>query len=164
MAMPPTAPPSADAATQVRPVTAARVASQGTAWATLGRHQLGSLVATMVDFGTMIALHEGLHLSPVLGTAIGATLGGITNFSLGRTWIFRSQSGKLGSQAVRYALVSGASACWNALGEYLLASLLRVPYVTARAVVSIMVSLLWNYPMQREFVFREGRAAKDGAR
>jgi putative flippase GtrA len=31
-------------------------------------------------------------------------------------------------------------------------------YVLARAVVSIVVSLLWNFPMHRRFVFREGRA------
>jgi putative flippase GtrA len=182
MVMPLTAPPSVDlrphasadvSAERASADVSAERASAGRAhdgvtsriaWRTLGRHQLGSLIATLVDFGTMIACVELLRLSPVLGTGIGAAMGGITNFVLGRTWIFHSQSGKLGGQALRYAMVSGASACWNALGEHLVADRAHVPYVEARALVSIFVSLFWNYPMQREFVFHESRATKDVAR
>jgi putative flippase GtrA len=167
MVMPPTAPHSAEAVVEVHaaaPAKDAGAGSHGIAWRTLGRHQLGSLIATLVDFGTMIACVELLHLSAVLGTGIGAAMGGVTNFSLGRSWIFKNQSGKIGGQALRYALVSGASACLNALGEHLVSDLGHVPYISARAVVSIFVSLLWNYPMQREFVFHEGRATKDVAR
>jgi putative flippase GtrA len=130
----------------------------GAAWRTLGRHQIGSLVATAVDFGTMIAFVELLGISAVRATALGAALGGIANFSLGRTWIFRHQSGRLGGQAARYALVSAAGAGWNALGETVVHDRAHIQYIVARALVSIVVSLLWNYPMQREFVFHEGRA------
>jgi putative flippase GtrA len=133
-------------------------AARGSAWRTLGRHQVGSLVATAVDFGTMIACVEGLGISPVLATALGATLGGVTNFGLGRTWIFRNHAGRLGGQALRYALVSGGGAAWNALGEHVVHDRAHIQYILARALVSIAVSLLWNYPMQREFVFHEGRA------
>ena len=125
-------------------------------WPTLARHQVGSLVATAVDFGAMIALVEGAGLSPVAGTAVGASLGAVTNFSLGRAWIFPRHSGHWAAQAARYAVVSAASAGWNTLGEHLLHDLARVQYVLARVVVSIAVSLLWNFPMQRRFVFREG--------
>ena len=125
-------------------------------WSTLGRHQLGSAVATSLDFATMIALVEGLGLSPVAGTAIGASVGAVTSFSLGRAWIFRRHSGHWAAQAVRYALVSAASAGWNTLGEHVLYDLARLQYVVARVVVSVAVGLLWNFPMQRRFVFREG--------
>jgi putative flippase GtrA len=113
------------------------------------------VVASAVDFGTMIACVERLRLSPVAATAIGATLGAVTNFCLGRAWIFRRQSGGAGSQAARYAIVSLASAGWNSLGEHLIHDLARVQYVLARALVALVVSLLWNFPMQRRFVFRE---------
>jgi putative flippase GtrA len=156
--MPLPATPSAEVAADVRRIASAHAARTTVAWRTLGRHQLGSLIATLVDFGTMIACVEVLAISPVGGTAVGAALGGVTNFALGRTWIFREQSGRLGGQAVRYALVSAASACLNALGEHLVHDRGHVQYITARALVSIFVSLLWNYPMQREFVFRDGRA------
>jgi putative flippase GtrA len=127
-------------------------------WSTLGRHQLGALAATAVDFATMIALVERFHLSPVTGTAVGASLGAATNFVLGRIWVFRQNAGHWAAQAVRYALVAAASAALNALGEHLLHDLAGLEYVRARLLVSIAVSLLWNFPMQRRFVFREGGA------
>jgi len=142
--MPPPATPSADAR------------SAGSAWRTLGRHQIGATIATVVDFGAMILLVEGLGISPVAATAIGASFGGITNFTLGRAWIFRHHSGHIASQAIRYAAVSAAGAGLNALGEHIVHDRAHVQYVVARALVAIAVSLLWNYPMQREFVFQEG--------
>jgi putative flippase GtrA len=123
----------------------------------LGRHQIGALVATAVDFGTMIFCVERLGLSAVFATAVGATLGAVTNFSLGRSWIFRRHSGRLEAQAARYALVSAGSAGWNSLGEHVVHDLAHVQYVVARVLVAVAVSLLWNFPMHRRFVFREGR-------
>jgi putative flippase GtrA len=127
-------------------------------WWTLGRHQLGALAATAVDFGTMILLVERFHASPVVGTAVGAPLGAATNFVLGRIWIFPGHAGHWAAQAGRYAVVAAASAALNALGEHVVNSVARVPYVRARLVVSIAVSLLWNFPMQRRFAFRQGGA------
>jgi putative flippase GtrA len=125
-------------------------------WRLLGRHQLGAAMATAVDFGTMILAVERFALAPVLATAMGAVLGAMTNFALGRSWIFRYGSGHWAGQAVRYAVVSGASAGWNTLGEYLMHDAALVPYVSARAIVSVAVSLAWNFPLQRRFVFRDG--------
>jgi putative flippase GtrA len=128
-------------------------------WRTLLRHQLGSIVASIVDFSTMIALVELLATPPTAATALGASMGGVTNFSLGRFWIFRRHRGGIAGQGLRYALVSAASAMLNAGGEHLLHDLARVQYVAARFVVAATVSLVWNFPLQRRFVFREGCAA-----
>jgi putative flippase GtrA len=129
-------------------------------WRTLGRHQLGSIAATIVDFLTMVFVVELAGATPVLGTACGATLGGVTNFLLGRRWIFAAVAGPVLPQALRYAFVSAASAAWNTLGEYLLHNRVGAEYVAARAIVAILVSLLWNFPMQRHFVFRTPPAPK----
>jgi putative flippase GtrA len=160
MVMPPPATRFAEIRPERLPTKApgsVRPAPAGVAWRTLGRHQVGSLVATAVDFGTMITCVEALGVSAVRATALGAALGGITNFGLGRTWIFRNNAGRLGGQALRYAFVSAAGAGWNALGEDLLHDRAHVQYIVARALISVVVSLLWNYPMQRVFVFHEGR-------
>jgi putative flippase GtrA len=124
---------------------------------TLVRHQLGAAAATAVDFATMILLVERLGLTPVAGTAVGASVGAVTNFLLARTWIFRRHSGHWATQGMRYVLVSVASAGLNVLGEHLLHDVARVQYVGARVLVSVAVSLLWNFPMQRHFVFGEDR-------
>jgi putative flippase GtrA len=112
----------------------------------------------VVDFAVMIALVERFGLSPVTGTVVGASLGAITNFFLGRVWVFPRHSGHWGAQGSRYAVVAAASAGWNALGEHVVHDVAGMQYVLARVLVAIGVSLLWNFPMQRRFVFRDGGA------
>jgi|HubBroStandDraft_2_1064218.scaffolds.fasta_scaffold355188_2 putative flippase GtrA len=139
--------------------TSTRVPTWGTSratLATLGRHQLGAAVATALDFATMILLVQGLGASPVLGTAVGASLGGIVNFVLGRAWVFRGQTGRWTEQAVRYAVGSACGAGLNAFGEHLVNGVAHVHYVLARVMVSIVVSLAWSFPVQRRIVFRDG--------
>src|SRR6185369_18029127 len=83
------------------------------------RHQLGSVVATAIDFSAMVTWVELLHGSPVTGTALGAACGATGNFLLGRRWIFKAERGPMGWQAARYVLVSGGSLALNSLGEWL---------------------------------------------
>ncbi len=120
----------------------------------LGRHQVGALVATAVDFSTMTLLVSGFGLGAVLGTVFGASAGAVTNFSMGRQWIFRAATGSALPQAGRYAIVSGTSLVLNALGEYALHDRLDLQYQLARVIVAVAVSVLFNFPMQRHFVFR----------
>jgi putative flippase GtrA len=121
------------------------------------RHQASSAITTAVDFGVMIACKELLGVSPAVATVFGASSGAVTNFSLGRFWTFEATHSHPRGQAVRYALVSAASLAWNAFGEWLFTDKLGLQYVVARAIVAIAVSLLWNYPLQRFFVFSEPR-------
>lgn len=102
----------------------------------------------------MIALVELAELSPVLGAALGAALGAVVNFLLNRRWVFHAERAPVAGQALRYALVSLASAGWNALGEHLLFKVFGLHYVVARVLVSVAVSLGWNFPLQRGWVFR----------
>lgn len=123
----------------------------------LGRHQIGALITTAVDFAAMIAVVQLLHARPVVGTVIGAATGAVTNFTLGRYWIFDRRDTLAGhgpTQAARYVFVSASSLGWNALGVWLLAERGGLQYVAARALIAVVVSLLWNFPMHRRFVFR----------
>jgi len=119
----------------------------------LSQHQLSALVATGLDYCVMIASVSLFGLSPVVGTVIGALCGALTNFTLGRRWVFDARKGDLRGQATRYAMVSAVSLCCNAGGEWLL---LRVglQYILARLVTSLVVGIGWNFPMHRHFVFR----------
>ena len=110
----------------------------------------------------MIALVEILRAPPVLAAATGALTGATTNFVLGRRWVFRARSAAVLGQAGRYAVVSAASAGWNALGEYLLHDAGHLGYVVARVCVSIGVGLAWNFPLQRRFVFGGEKAIGAG--
>ena len=128
---------------------------------TLAKHQAGALVATAVDFSVMIAMVEVFRRSAVTATAIGAACGALTNFTLGRRWIFPRHDGKAGAQAVRYAAVSLGSLLLNTLGEALVNGVLRVPYALARLLVAVFVSVAYNFPLHRAFVFREKTLARN---
>jgi putative flippase GtrA len=125
-------------------------------FAHFGRHQIASLISTAVDFGTMVLTVELLRGSPVVGTVAGASCGAFTNFQLGRHFTFGAKGDHVAPQAARYAIVSATSAALNALGEYLLHDRLGVQYFWARAIVAVVVSFLWNFPLQRHYVFRAG--------
>lgn len=129
--------------------------------ALFSRHQVAAVLATIVDFGVMALLVEVVGLRPFLATLGGATAGAFTNFQLGRHWIFAAREEGAAPQALRYALVSGASAGLNALGEYAMHDVLGVDYLPARAVIAVSVSVLWNFPMHRRFVFRRPRSKED---
>jgi putative flippase GtrA len=119
-----------------------------------GKHQISSLLSTVVDFSVMVAMVSLLGAAPSFGTAVGASAGGATNFMLGRHWTFQARGASPGPQALRYLFVSGASLGWNTLGEWLLCERAGVQYVLARVLVALGVSVLWNFPLQRGFVFR----------
>lgn len=125
----------------------------------LGRHQAAAMAATGVDFAVMIAAVSLFGLSPVLGTVIGAGSGAVTNFLLGRNWTFEARHSPPGAQAVRYAFVSATSLGLNASGEWFLTAVLGLNYVLARVAVAATVSVLWNFPLQRFFVFPSRRPA-----
>ena len=124
---------------------------------TLGRHQLAAAAATLVDFTMMIATVELGLASPVIATGVGAASGAITNFTVSRHWAFTgAATGAADRQAVRYVLVSAGSLLLNMAGVYALRG--RAPYPIARMAIAILVSLGWNFPLHRHFVFTEARS------
>jgi putative flippase GtrA len=125
------------------------------------RHNIVSVVATAVDFATMIGLVELFRVSPVMGTVVGAAAGGVTSFALGRHYTYRSQTDPVSGQALRYGLVSGVSLGLNALGEHLILALLPSHYILGRILVATTVNNAWNFPMQRMFVFVHRKPAKE---
>jgi putative flippase GtrA len=120
------------------------------------RHQMGALVATGMDFLAMIAWVESGIAGPVSGAAVGAATGATVNFLLGRQWIFRAYGSPWG-QAVRYVLVALGSLGWNSLGQHLMLSSTRLPYVASRIIVAAAVGLCWNFPLHTHFVFTRRR-------
>jgi putative flippase GtrA len=117
------------------------------------RHNWASIVATGADYLVMISCVELAGLSPVAATPLGALSGAVTNFTLGRRFTYKRSDVPIPSQAWRYAVVSAASLGLNTAGEYLFQHLLHIEYLLARVISSVIVSNVWNYPMQRYFVF-----------
>ena len=61
----------------------------------------------------------------------------------------------MGTEGLRYLLVSGASLGWNLLVSYLFVDGLGLPAVPGVIAASVVVGFVWNYPLHRLFVFRQ---------
>ncbi len=125
----------------------------------LRRSQIASLTATVVDFSSLIFLVEIVRVWYVAATAIGAFLGAVVNFILGRQWSFAAEEGGIRGQAIRYAVVSAVSLALNSLGVYVLTEYLEIHYVISRVITAILVGVLFNFPLHRRFVFGKQKYA-----
>jgi putative flippase GtrA len=119
----------------------------------LRRSQIASLSATAVDFGSLIFLVEVCGVWYVAATAMGAGLGAIVNFLLGRHWSFTAGEQKVSGQALRYAAVAALSLVLNSLAVYLLTAYGDIYYALSRVIAAVLIGLLFNFPLHRRFVF-----------
>jgi putative flippase GtrA len=126
---------------------------------TFTRSALTSILTTSLDFAVLAALVELGHVGSTLATFIGTVVGSSSNFAINRVWAFRTD-GAAGPQAARYVASQLGSAILHTSGVWLLVRL-DVRYLIAKVVVAVAAYLVWNYPMNRWFVFRYGQAPPD---
>ena len=119
------------------------------------RAWVASAAATVVDYGTFTILVELVGIYTGTSRALGALIGAITNFTLNKLYTFRSRRNSVLVEAPRYAAISLTSLLLNTVGVILLTEGLRWNPLIAAALVGVLVSLCWNLPLHRIFVFRE---------
>ncbi|MEZ0314034.1 MAG: GtrA family protein [Myxococcota bacterium] len=115
------------------------------------RNIFAAVVATAVDF-TSVLLFVYAKLPPPLATACGCVVGAVVNFTINRVWTFASHDLTL-PQARRYTFVSFTSALLNSGGVAVILLLPDVDYRIAWVIVRGAVFALWNFPLQRDYVF-----------
>lgn len=114
---------------------------------------IASLISTGVDYGSLIANVELLHVDYVLATFIGTVLGFATNFTLNRFWAFDAASEPWTRQLVRSLPVQAGSTFWQTLGVWLVTRFGGLAYELSKLLVAALVYLGWNYQMNKRFVF-----------
>ena len=122
--------------------------------------QVAAFIGTAVDFGVVILLTEIFGIWYVISNAIGAICGAITNFFLGRNWVFLSTKNKISHQAFRYFLVATGSMILNTLGVYLLTEFSSLNYIYSKVIVAIFIAFTFNFLLQKHFVFKEKELPK----
>jgi putative flippase GtrA len=55
---------------------------------------------------------------------------------------------------MRYLLVSGGSLVLNTLGVVLWTETFQLHYVQSKVLTAVLVGVLFNYPLHRDFVYR----------
>lgn len=116
--------------------------------------QASSLVASAVDFLATVVAVEILGIKYVPATAIGNVIGGITNFLLGRGWVFSASHDKANYQALRYFLVWVGNICLNVGGVYIFTHFIGIRYEISKIIVALIVGFSYNYLLQKRYVFR----------
>ncbi len=123
-------------------------------WKSFGRAQVSSLIASGSDMAVLFGLVELFNVWYVLATALGAFMGAVGNFLLGRYWSFEAQDRPPQGQAFRYALVSAGSLLLNAGGVYAVTEWGGLKYGYSKLVVSLLIGFFFNFPLQRHYVFK----------
>lgn len=117
--------------------------------------QAASLIASAIDYITMLLLVELAGIWDVAASIIGLIVGGISNFIIGRIWVFKANEQKIPGQAFKYFLVWIGSLLLNAFGFYLMRHYAAsIDYRLSKILVSITIGFSYNYFLQKKFVYR----------
>src|SRR5262245_13847489 len=109
---------------------------------------VSGVVATGIDVATLVFLVEVVGCHVTLAAFLAATLGGVSNFLINKYWAFRERSPIDVRQVSVYAFVSLVTAAFVAAAVHLLAVVLVLPYLLAKAIAAVLVFLVWTYPAQ----------------
>lgn len=134
------------------------------------RSSVSSQIASWIDMGVGFVFFAFVHLAPWISTAIGAVCGGIVNCCINYRFTFHATDIPVKALAVKYSLVWLGSLMLNVYGTQAAFELLNQLsfleemgfkpngyYAAARLSVSLIVSIFWNFLMQKNFVYRHNR-------
>lgn len=114
---------------------------------------MASLLASGADFLLTVLLVQFAGCQVVLAAAVGTIVGGLINFLVNRHWVFRQGDERVARQMGKYALVWMGNLALNTGGVHVLANVAGFHYVLSKVLTSLIVAFLYNYPMQKNFVF-----------
>ncbi|MBD5189787.1 MAG: GtrA family protein [Bacteroidales bacterium] len=131
------------------------------------RSIVSSQCSSWTDMAISFALFAWVHLSPFLSTAIGAFVGGVVNCIINYRFTFHATGMSWKAVVVKFALVWAGSLLLNSYGTHALYYLFTRwdwlidmgfrPdgfFAAARLLTSLIVSIVWNFLLQKYFVFR----------
>ncbi|MBC7889354.1 MAG: GtrA family protein [Ferruginibacter sp.] len=121
---------------------------------TFFKANIASLTASFFDYLVTFIFKQYLHFDPVLASITGTVSGGIINFLIGRHWVFNSPDSPVFQQGKKYLLSWTGNLILNALGVYLLVRYAGLFYMTAKVITSVTVAIVYNYPIQKKYVFK----------
>lgn len=141
---------------------------------TLLRSSVSSQLCGWIDTLTAFLAFSLLHLTPFLSTAIGAFIGGIFNCIINYKFTFHAQGVAWRVALVKFLFVWAGSLLLNSFGTQILYSLVHNwswlhdtvgiakdgIFLATRLFVALMVSLCWNFLLQKNFVFKSTRLDK----
>lgn len=138
---------------------------------TLLRSSVSSQLCGWIDTITSFLVFSLLDLSAWLSTAIGAFVGGVFNCIINYRFTFHAYGVDWRAALAKFAFVWAGSLLLNSFGTQIVYHFVvgwdwlhatvgitdDMTFLAARLFVALMVSLCWNFLLQRNFVFKETR-------
>lgn len=121
---------------------------------TFGKAESSAILASAADFGLTIFLVRALGVWYARASFFGALMGGIVNCYVNYRWVFDKQKQRKPFIALKYLFVWSFSILFNTAGTWFFTVLSGINFIIVKAVVAIIVAILWNFQMQHVFVFR----------
>lgn len=172
--------PEHDAASPAENNAARRLADKfmtGKGIFTFLRSSVSSQIASWIDMGVCFVFYAWVFMplgkDPMrsfLATAIGLVIGGIVNCCINYKFTFRAENCSVKAVALKYFLIWGGSFVLNIGGTTILNHLLQKIawlgqigirsdgiFAFSRLFVSLVVSLAWNFLLQKNFVYVPNR-------
>lgn len=126
---------------------------------TLSKAQVSAFTGGLVDYMVMIFFTEFFHFHYIISIAIGGFIGAVVNFSLNKSWTFHKKEipykDSLFKQLLKFIAVVINSIVLKAVGTYGITTYLGLDYKISRILTDIVVSLVFNYHLQKYWVFRK---------
>ena len=138
---------------------------------TLLRSGASAQLCGWIDMLSAFVLFAFCNLTPWLSTALGALIGGVCNYTINYRFTFHAVEVEWRAAFTKFLLVwlgsmllnsFGTQWCYYLIGrwKWLLESIGMTDdliFLVARLTVSLVVSLAWNFLLQRSFVFKATR-------
>lgn len=124
---------------------------------TFGKAEISAIVASVIDFSLAFILVQAVGTWYALASFFGALAGGVINCYVNYRWVFDKQEQRKPYLILKYFVVWSISILLNTLGTWFFTELSGVNFIIIKDIVAVIVAILWNYQMQRIFVFRNLR-------
>lgn len=126
------------------------------------RAQLSAFTGGICDYALMIGLTEYGHLFYCNSIVISGIFGAVINFSLNRYWAFKQTGVSSSIQLQKFVLVVIGSIILKSSGTFLLTEFLKIDYRVSRLFVDAIISLGFNFTLQKYWVFGERNLVSTG--
>ncbi|MCB0506716.1 MAG: GtrA family protein [Chitinophagales bacterium] len=119
-----------------------------------GKAQISAFVGGLCDYGIMVLCVELMHLSVRNAIVVGGLVGAVINFSINKYWTYQSRKPSLTSQLIKFYIVVAGSILLKSNGTVFLTALLHLDYKITRIIVDLIVSICFNFMLQKYWVFK----------
>jgi len=120
-----------------------------------GKAQISAFLGGLFDFIIYTIGIQVLGFTAYISNIVSGSLGAVVNFMINRYWTFESTKVPVGRQLAKFVVVVIGSIFLKSIGIFFLVDYLSLNPYYAKIIVEILVSLGFNFLMQKYWVFRK---------